>query len=127
MSRIFNNEIIRFLIAGTATLIIDYGVLVALTEYCHVHYILSATISFILAVIANYYICLTWVFQNSRKQSERQFFFFVVTSIIALILNLCIIKVAADYLKMHYIIAKVAATVIVTLWNYITKKKTLGI
>ena len=127
MSRIFNNEIIRFLIAGTATLIIDYGVLVFLTEYCRFYYILSATISFVLAVVANYYICLTWVFKNSRKQSTKQFFYFVVTSVIGLILNLGIMKVSADYLKMHYIIAKIFATVIVTLWNYITKKKTLEI
>lgn len=125
MSRIFNIEIIRFLVAGAATLFIDYGVLVALTEYLHVYYILSATISFVLAVIANYYICLTWVFKSSKKQSRKQFAFFLVTSIVGLLLNIIIIKMVVEILRVHYVLAKLIATIVVTVWNYVTKKKSL--
>ena len=125
MIRIFNNEIIRFLIAGAATLIIDYGLLVALTDYCYVYYVFSATISFVLAVVANYYICLTWVFRNSKKQSKKQFAFFVATSIIGLLLNIGIMKIAVDFMKIHYVMAKMISTVLVTVWNYVTKKKSL--
>ena len=125
MIRIIDNEIIRFLIAGTATLIIDYGVLLALTDFCHVYYILSATISFVLAVVANYYICLTWVFKNSKKQSRKQFAFFVATSIIGLLLNIGIMKIAVDFMKIHYVMAKIVSTVLVTAWNYVTKKRSI--
>lgn len=125
MKNSINSEIARFLFAGAVTLIIDYGVLVLLTECAHIYYILSATISFSLAVVANYYICLRWVFRNSNKQNKKQFIFFVVTSMIGLFLNTVIMKISVECIELHYFIAKVIATVIVTIWNYVTKKKSL--
>ena len=125
MKRIFNTEIFRFLIAGAATLIIDYGVLVWLTEFIHVYHILSASISFSLAVIVNYYICLRWVFKNSSRQNKKQFIVFSITSIIGLVLNIGIMKLSVDGMGVHYFVGKIVATVIVTIWNYITKKKSL--
>lgn len=125
MKSIFTAEIVHFLLAGAATLIVDYGVLVVLTEFVHIHYILSASVSFSLAVLANYHICLRWVFKNSSRQNKKQFIVFVITSIIGLVLNIGIMKLSVDGIGVHYFVGKIVATVIVTIWNYITKKKSL--
>ena len=125
IKNLLDKEFIRFLIAGFSTLFIDYGGLIFLTEYVNLHYLLSATISFTLAVIINYYICLKWVFTKSKKQTLVQFILFIITSIIGLLLNLITMKVMVEYFEIYYIIAKIVSTIIVTLWNYITKKMTI--
>lgn len=122
MKKIFHSELARFISAGAATLALDYFVLWALAECVRLHYILAAALSFTLAVLANYLLCLTWVFRKSRKQSARQLLFFALTSIAGLFLNIGIMKILVDFCGTHYLLAKAAATAAVTAWNYVTKK-----
>lgn len=118
-------EFIRFVLAGTSTLVVDYGILLLLTEIFYVHYMLSAAISFTLAVIGNYYLCLIWVFKNRTRANKKQFIFFILSSIFGLLLNLVIMRLAVEHAHIAYIFAKVIATIIVTMWNFLTKKRSI--
>ena len=117
-------EIIRFCLVGGATFIIDYALLYILTEYINLNYLLSSGLSFTAAVLANYFLCLAYVFTDS-KNGTKQFMLFILSSIGGLIINQLCMYFFVEIMFMYYMAAKIIATIIVTIWNYITKKKSL--
>ena len=48
-------QIMKFGVVGVIAFVIDYGLMVALTELAGVNYLISATISFIVSVTFNYF------------------------------------------------------------------------
>ena len=119
-------EIIRFCFVGGVSLLVDCAVLYGLTDFCNVHYLYSAAISFTVSVIFNYWLCVKYVFKSARKQNLRQATIFIGSSIIGLGLNQLCMWFFVEIILLHYMIAKLGATVIVTVWNYIMKKKAIN-
>ena len=119
-------EIIRFCFVGGLSLIVDCAVLYALTEFFSVHYLYSAGISFTVSVIFNYWLCVVYVFKGAKKQTPRQAAIFIGSSVVGLGLNQICMWAFVELLAFHYMIAKLGATVIVTLWNYVAKRKAIN-
>ena len=116
-------ELMRFGLVGSMSFLIDYGLLYALTEYVGIYYLYSSGLSFVAALIFNYWLCVKFVFKGAGKQSPKQMTMFVVTGFIGLLLNQACMWCFVDYFSMHYMLAKIVATAIVTVWNYVTKRK----
>lgn len=126
--KILNNrlaEIIRFCIAGGIGFIVDYGVLYLSTEYLGIPYLISAAISFTLAVILNYWLCLIFVFKSSGRQTVKQILAFFIVSVIGLGLNQLCMWFLVEQCGLWYMIAKLVATAVVTIWNYVMKRITI--
>lgn len=119
-------EVIRFGINGGLSFIVDYGVMILLKECLGVHYLLASSISFVLSVIVNYYICVLWVFKGVNKQKTNMTLF-IGSSVIGLGLNSLFMYLLVEFLFINYMISKIFATVIVMIWNYIMKKKSMNI
>jgi len=117
-------EILQFCFVGSFTFLIDCGLLYVLTEYTLLGYFLSAAVAFSIAVVINYILCLKYVFVSALN-GKKQFFYFVMTSIVGLGLNQICMWMFVELLSFYYLIAKVGSTIIVTLWNYVTKKLVL--
>ncbi len=118
------SEFIKFCTAGIITFIIDYGLLFILTELWHLNYLISSAFAFTIAVIINYLLCRLFVFPKGQF-TLTQFLSFIFVSIIGLLLNQFCMWFFVEVIKLYYLIAKIVATAIVTLWNYIFKKKAL--
>ena len=116
-------EIIRFCFVGGVSFLIDYSLLYALTEFAGIYYLYSSAISFSVSVIFNYWLCVIYVFKGARKQTPRQAIFFFVTGAIGLVLNQFCMWLFVAIVGLHYMLAKIFATAIVTIWNYVTKRK----
>ena len=116
-------EIVRFCMVGGVSFLLDYALLFALTEWAGVYYLYSSAISFTVTVIFNYWLCVIYVFKGARKQTFRQAIIFFVTGAIGLALNQLCMWFFVAIVGLHYMIAKLGATAIVTLWNYFTKRK----
>ena len=119
-------EIIRFCFVGGLSLIVDCGVLFGLTEFFGVHYLYSAGISFTVSVIFNYWLCVAYVFKNAKKQTPKQATIFIGSSIVGLGLNQICMWFFVEIVTLHYMLAKLGATVIVTIWNYVMKRKAIN-
>ena len=63
-------QLFRYGFVGGLAFLVDYGTMVLLTEFAGMHYLLAATISFILGLITNYLLSITWVF-NQHKLNNR--------------------------------------------------------
>ncbi len=113
----------KFGIVGVIAFIIDYGVMIFLTEVFGVQYLISTTISFIVSVIFNYFASMRFVFKRKDDMSRRrEFIIFVVLSVMGLGINDLFMWLMVDFLYIDYRISKIVVTFIVAVWNFVTRK-----
>lgn len=120
-------QMFKFSIVGGIAFVVDYGIMVFLTEVFGVPYLISSTLSFCISVVVNYLLSMKYVFEgkeNVKKQTE--FITFVILSVIGLGINQLIMYLVADVwlseIKKAYMIAKLFATVVVMVWNFVSRK-----
>jgi len=113
----------RYLFAGAAGFITDFSILFILTNYLHIYYLISATISFTLGVFVTYIISIYWVFQQkSHHKRLIEFILFVVIGVIGLILTLILLWFLTEKTHIYYLLSKIIATIIVYFWNFFARK-----
>ena len=116
-------QLVKFGGVGGLCFIIDYGIMYALTEFASVPVLISTAISFSVSVIVNYILSVKFVFHaNPEHDGRRDFILFVVFSVIGLGLTELIMKCGVDLLNISYLIVKIAATAIVMVFNFVTRK-----
>lgn len=116
-------QFFKFGIVGVICFIIDYGLMVALTELVGIPYLVSCGISFSVSVIVNYILSMKYVFEYKENANRKiEFIAFVVLSIIGLALTELLMWVSVDRFGINYMIAKMITTVIVMSYNFITRK-----
>ena len=114
-------EVIRFLIVGGGCFLLEYILLYVLIEYMHIGYLVSSAIAFTVSLLVNYILCLLVVF-NVKHQSSLEIGLFIITSLIGLIINQGVMWFLVEIIAWWYMFAKVIASGIVMIWNYITKR-----
>lgn len=116
-------QIVKFGAVGAIAFLIDYGLLVFLTEALGIDYLISATISFTVSVVFNYVASMRYVFAHKEGLSRRrEFIIFVVLSVIGLGINNGCLWLGVDLLGVDYRISKIVVTAIVMVWNFVTRK-----
>ena len=90
-------QIMKFGVVGVIAFIIDFGVMVFLTEVFGIDPVISATASFTISVIFNYAASMRYVFSHREGMSRtREFIIFVVLSAIGLGINDLLIWAGTD-------------------------------
>ncbi len=116
-------QFLKFGVVGLIAFIIDYGLLFILTDFCSINYLVSATISFIASVIFNYIASMRYVFKHKEDMSRRrEFFIFITLSVLGLVFNNSLMWLGVELLQLHYMLVKIGATAVVTIWNFVTRK-----
>lgn len=116
-------QFMKFGVVGVAAFVVDYGLLVVLTELFSVNYLMSATLSYAIATVFNYYTSMRWVFTHREDASRLQeFTIFLVGSLIGLGINDLCMWLGVELLRIHYIVCKLFATAVVAIWNFVTRK-----
>lgn len=111
-------KIIKFGITGSAGMVIDFGATWICKEKLKWNKYLSNSIGFVLAVINNYIINRNWTFKSNNPQWQSEFEKFFLFSVIGLLLNNIFVWLFHQKLKWNFYAAKLAATVIVFIWNF---------
>lgn len=116
-------QIIRFGFVGGGAFAIDYGIMIFLTEIAGINYLVSSAASFVISVIFNYILSVKWVFDVSGERSRTQdLTVFMILSLIGLGINQLIMWLTVDKLHIFYMLAKIGATAVVMVYNFVTRK-----
>lgn len=116
-------QLIKFGIVGIICFAIDYGLMIILTEYAKLPYLLSCGISFSISVVVNYLLSMRYVFVSRHDlNKEEEFTLFVFLSIMGLFITEVEMYLLTSGLKIHYTIAKIVVTGIVMMFNFIARK-----
>ena len=123
MKKLFN-QLIKFGLVGGIAFIIDYGIMVFLTEVFKVPSLISAAISFTVSVIFNYIASVKWVFDVDKEKNgkAKELIVFIILSVIGLGINELIMWIMDKQFGIYYMISKIVATIVVMCYNFITRK-----
>lgn len=116
-------QLFRYFFVGGFAFLVDYGLLVLLTEVFGLHYLVSATISFLAGLVVNYLLSTSWIFRKSTLENKwAEFLIFAVIGVVGLGLNNLLLYLFTDKLHIHYMISKLLTTAIVMIWNFGARK-----
>lgn len=129
-------QILKFGLVGGTSFLVDFILYAILTNLLSVHYLLAAGISFAISLVVNYLLSMRFVFVRREDISKkREFFTFIILSIIGGILNEFLLFICLDLIypnslylttavapETATLAAKVFAAGVVMVYNFISKK-----
>ena len=122
-------QILKFGVVGVLAFLIDYGLLMLLSQAFGVDPVIAAGISFCVSVVFNYLASMKYVFTHREDMSKRrEFVIFIVLSVIGLGINeLCMLAgvIALGDSALAVTGTKLFATAVVMVWNFFSRKKWL--
>lgn len=119
-------QIVRFGMVGVLAFLIDYGVLLLLTEVAGIHYLISSAVAFLVSVIFNYILSVAFVFETDKNRSKGiEFGLFALMSAGGLGINQLMMWLLSDLMFIPYQLSKILTTAVVMVYNFITRKRFL--
>ena len=129
-------QIFKFAIVGGISFVVDFLVYTVMCNVLNIHYIIAGVAGFTVSVIVNYILSMKFVFVSKEDmRKDKEFVIFVVLSLIGMLLNSVILYICIDLIYMNWmwlmqilpikwmnIAAKVIATGIVMVYNFVTRK-----
>lgn len=116
-------QFLQYIAVGGTCTTIDIIVLYLLTTLIGVHYLVSASCSFAIGVVLNWFLCTYWVFDYHKvKQQSKEFLCYVLISLFGLILNALLMWFFTDYFNLWFMISKAYSVSITLFYNFFTRK-----
>ena len=116
-------QFLRYVVVGGIAFGVDFSILVLLTRYLGIPYLLSAGVGFIVGVIVNYNLCLRWVFDARRLQDQRlELTLFTFIGLGGLVLNEVLLWLITEQLSQEYYVSKLLAAPIILVFNFGLRK-----
>lgn len=128
-------EILRFAVTGGVCFAVEFVCLVLLRDRVGLDTLIAAGLAFLISVILNYLMCVKWVFKGTAEQKRSAQMGFLLTSAIGWLLNEGlmylfrllfgedgVILTVFSFTVTMYMLNKAMATLLVMIWNYITKR-----
>ena len=119
-------QFVKFAGVGGIAFLVDYGVLMLLSQALGWNALLSSAISYVISVVFNYYASMHFVFKRRDDLSvKRELFLFVALSLVGLAINSALMAAGTALFGEGALAVtgtKVVATVVVALWNFWSRK-----
>lgn len=116
-------QFFRYTFVGGVSFLVDFSALFLFKQYGKVNYLIAAAIGFIFGIAVNYLLSNAWVFnQRTFKNKWFEFFIFGLIGIVGLGLNEMTMYLLTALLGWYYLVSKIAAAVLIYLWNFSVRK-----
>ena len=120
-----NPFIFRFLkysIIGGSAALIDWGLFYVLAITFDVYYLLSGTISFLLATSYNYYVGIKFLFDSTtRFPKQKEILLVFLITLIGLGISLFFLFLFSSMLNIDLMLSKVMSTFFSLGWNFLMR------
>ena len=118
------NQIIKFIISGGIATIIDWVIYYLLYNYLKINPLVANIISFTISLLYNYLASIKWVFKI-KNSNKKKFIYFIIFSLIGLLISEIILFVMINKLYINKMFSKIISSLIIVVYNFITRKKVL--
>lgn len=126
LTRAHANEMFRYFVVSAVCLALDFAILIGLTEFGSLHYLVSNAIAFCIATTVGYVWCIIWVFGRRRLDSKHwEYVIFIGIGVIGLAINEIGLWMLVEGADLHYTLAKFGASGASFLFNYLSRKLVL--
>ncbi len=122
IKKIFSAQLIKYGLVGAAATGTDFLILYFLVEYAHLYYLAAAAISIVLVFVASFTANKYWTFSNRENRYFRQMGQYLLAHLLGIGLSLTILHSLVEYLGLWYIFAKVFATAVAAITNFLLVK-----
>ena len=121
-------QFIRFGIVGLSGVLVDFGITWLLKERAGINRYVANAAGFLSAASTNYILNRIWTFSSTNPEIAKEYLLFLVISIAGLAINSLIIWFLSEKVpmpvfhskeKLKFYFAKLIATGVVTLWNFL--------
>lgn len=112
-------QFLQYVVVGGLAFTADFLTLFALTRYAGFHYLVSATLGFLIGLAINYLLCVLWIFDyRSMSNKVHEFVVFTAIGIAGLALNNGIIYALTEGAGVFYLQSKIVAAALILLFNF---------
>lgn len=119
-------QFLQYVFVGGLAFGIDFATLFLLTDKLALHYLVSATIAFLIGLAVNYALCVTWIFDVRTVQNRgHEFLIFSIIGLIGLALNNGLMYALTDAAGLHYLQSKLFAAAAILVFNFAFRRSML--
>jgi putative flippase GtrA len=116
-------EFTRYFWAGSLTFLVDFTILLLLTEFAGIDYLWSNLAGVCVGIVVSYLLCIKWVFVDRLyNQVVFEFPLFALTCVVGILINEFFLWVFVEFGGIHYLVSKVIVTAMVFAVNFFIKK-----
>jgi dolichol-phosphate mannosyltransferase len=116
---------VKFCTVGATGTMVNLAVLYTTVEFFLIHYMIGATLAFVVAVTSNYIFNKFWTFKYEAKKTidtAYSYGVFVGVSVIGLGINLIALYFLVEFFNIWYIFAQILAIIVAMSWNFVGSK-----
>lgn len=114
---------LRYQVAAIIATMVDFFVLIILTELFDVWYVTSTAVGAFCGALTNFIICRYWAFVNSSNNLANQAVKYTIVSAGSLILNTLFVYLLTDFAGVTYSISKIITAIIIAIFYNFTLQK----
>lgn len=111
-----------FVCVGIFATTIQYVTLWALVAHFSVDAVFSSAVGFLLSALVNYLLNYYLTFESNVCHRYAIAKFYAV-ALVGLVINTVIMQIAIYFIRSHYMIAQIIATVFVLFWNFYANRR----
>ncbi len=116
-------EFTRYFWAGSLTFLVDFLILLLLTEVGGVNYLWSNLAAVSVGIVMSYLFSVKWIFLDRRySRVVFEFPIFVLICVVGILLNETLLWAFVEFGNIHYLVAKVVVAVAIFAINFLVKK-----
>jgi len=119
-------EFLRYALASAFALVLDFALLIGLTELGGWHYLVSAAVGFVAGSAFLYLLSIGFIFNHRRVQNRRaEFMVFAMIGVAGLLITQCLMFALVSLGGLAYPLAKMATVLVTFLFNFGMRKAML--
>jgi putative flippase GtrA len=111
-------EFVKFCLVGLTNLIIYLSVYWLMTRLLHWHYLPASVMGFVFAVSWSFVMNLNWTFKHKTGDVRIKYLKFFVANLIGLGINLVLLTLFIEIVKLYDLLAQLIVTVICAFINF---------